>query len=197
MALQATPQRDEVRRGPSAADRGTHLRVMSNLTAPESGLEPLMSIDTLAEIIGVPIKTIKDWRLRGGPRRLQDRQPPALCTVRRARVAPAMPGARAGRPCRPEGSVSDHGQAAHRRRDLRVAELCDVAERTHPSGGTAAGRRRPDTQSQEHRAFQGRGAASAEGEALRADNCAGKSLDGTDGRRVVPRPRRCLAAEPR
>lgn len=68
MALQATPQRDEVRRGPSAADRGTHLRVMSNLTAPESGLEPLMSIDTLAEIIGVPIKTIKDWRLRGeGP----------------------------------------------------------------------------------------------------------------------------------
>ena len=41
---------------------------MSNLTATESGLEPLMSIDTLSQIIGVPIKTIKDWRLHGeGP----------------------------------------------------------------------------------------------------------------------------------
>jgi hypothetical protein len=38
---------------------------MSNLTASESGLEPLMSIDTLSQIIGVPIKTIKDWRLHG------------------------------------------------------------------------------------------------------------------------------------
>jgi hypothetical protein len=57
-----------VRRGPSAADRGAHLRCMSNRTASESGLEPLMNIDTLSQIIGVPIKTIKDWRLHGkGP----------------------------------------------------------------------------------------------------------------------------------
>ncbi len=68
MAVHTAPAARAVRRGPSAADRGAHLGCMSNLTAPENGLEPLMSIATLSEIIGVPIKTIKDWRLHGeGP----------------------------------------------------------------------------------------------------------------------------------
>lgn len=33
-----------------------------------SGLEPLMSIDDLAEYLGVPVTTIYDWRVSGkGP----------------------------------------------------------------------------------------------------------------------------------
>ena len=41
---------------------------MTTNTVPGGGLEPLMSIDALSELLGVPIKTIKDWRTKGeGP----------------------------------------------------------------------------------------------------------------------------------
>lgn len=34
-----------------------------------SGLDPLMSVDELAEYLGVPVRTIYDWRQTGhGPR---------------------------------------------------------------------------------------------------------------------------------
>ncbi|ACZ30598.1 phage transcriptional regulator, AlpA [Xylanimonas cellulosilytica DSM 15894] len=41
---------------------------MSKNTTPRGGLEPLLSIEDLSEYIGVPMKTIKDWRTKGeGP----------------------------------------------------------------------------------------------------------------------------------
>src|SRR5688500_18353995 len=42
-----------------------HLMCMS--THHLVGLEQLISIDELAEYLGVPVKTIYDWRLTGGP----------------------------------------------------------------------------------------------------------------------------------
>jgi excisionase family DNA binding protein len=41
---------------------------MSKNHTPRGGLEPLLSIEDLSEYIGVPMKTIKDWRTKGeGP----------------------------------------------------------------------------------------------------------------------------------
>jgi excisionase family DNA binding protein len=45
-----------------------HLTCMSTDTNPLSGLDPLLSIGELAEYLGVPIKTIYEWRQTGrGP----------------------------------------------------------------------------------------------------------------------------------
>ena len=45
-----------------------HLTCMRTDTNPLSGLDPLLSIDELAEYLGVPIKTIYEWRQTGrGP----------------------------------------------------------------------------------------------------------------------------------
>ena len=38
---------------------------MKTDTSPLSGLDPLLSIDELAEYLDVPIKTIYDWRQTG------------------------------------------------------------------------------------------------------------------------------------
>ena len=41
---------------------------MDTEITPMSGLEPLLSIDELAEYLGVPVTTIYDWRVDGkGP----------------------------------------------------------------------------------------------------------------------------------
>ena len=41
---------------------------MKTATTPTSGLDPLLSIEELAEYLGVPITTIYDWRVDGkGP----------------------------------------------------------------------------------------------------------------------------------
>jgi len=46
-----------------------HLACMSSPHTPLSELDPLLSIDELAEYLGVPIRTIYDWRQTGhGPR---------------------------------------------------------------------------------------------------------------------------------
>ncbi|WP_242504081.1 helix-turn-helix transcriptional regulator [Promicromonospora panici] len=45
-----------------------HLNFMETYTA-SSSLEPLLSIEQLAEYLGVPVTTIYDWRVDGkGPR---------------------------------------------------------------------------------------------------------------------------------
>lgn len=45
-----------------------HLACMKTTTPPESGLTPLVSVEALAEYLGVPITTIYDWRTHGkGP----------------------------------------------------------------------------------------------------------------------------------
>ena len=41
---------------------------MKTATTPTSGLDPLLSIEELAEYLGVPVTTIYDWRVDGkGP----------------------------------------------------------------------------------------------------------------------------------
>lgn len=41
---------------------------METTTTQDSGLEPLLSVEELSEYLGVPIKTIYDWRRTGhGP----------------------------------------------------------------------------------------------------------------------------------
>lgn len=41
---------------------------METTTAKSSGLEPLLSVEELSEYLGVPVKTIYDWRRTGhGP----------------------------------------------------------------------------------------------------------------------------------
>lgn len=45
-----------------------HLRGMEKNRAPAGGLEPLLSIEELAEYLDVPVATIYDWRVDGkGP----------------------------------------------------------------------------------------------------------------------------------
>ncbi len=48
-----------------------HLTVMETNRAPElttSGLEPLLTSHGLAEYLGIPISTVRDWRVSGkGP----------------------------------------------------------------------------------------------------------------------------------
>ena len=45
-----------------------HLSVMKTTLQPASGLVPLMSIEDLADFLGVPVATIYDWRVDGkGP----------------------------------------------------------------------------------------------------------------------------------
>lgn len=47
---------------------GVHLMCMKTHTNPLNGLDPLLSIDELAEYLGVSIKTIYEWRQTGrGP----------------------------------------------------------------------------------------------------------------------------------
>jgi excisionase family DNA binding protein len=42
---------------------------MENVPNPRDELEPLMSIGELASYLGVPVKTVYDWRVTGrGPR---------------------------------------------------------------------------------------------------------------------------------
>ena len=38
---------------------------MKTATTPTSGLDPLLSIEDLAEYLGVPVTTIYDWRVDG------------------------------------------------------------------------------------------------------------------------------------
>lgn len=46
----------------------SHLSDMSTDTTSHSGLEPLLSIEDLAEYLGIPVTTIYDWRVDGkGP----------------------------------------------------------------------------------------------------------------------------------
>ena len=45
-----------------------HLRGMEKNRAPAGGLEPLLSIEELAEYLNVPVRTLYDWRVAGkGP----------------------------------------------------------------------------------------------------------------------------------
>jgi excisionase family DNA binding protein len=45
-----------------------HLIGMKATLQPSSGLDPLLSIEDLAEYLGVPVATIYDWRVDGkGP----------------------------------------------------------------------------------------------------------------------------------
>jgi predicted DNA-binding transcriptional regulator AlpA len=59
------------RGGPSRVARGVHLRCMTpdrTEIRAHTGLETLISIAALSEVIGVPVKTIKAWRIKGeGP----------------------------------------------------------------------------------------------------------------------------------
>ena len=53
----------------SRSERPAHLQGMKTQFHPISGLEPLLSIEDLAEYLGVPVTTIYDWRVDGkGPR---------------------------------------------------------------------------------------------------------------------------------
>ena len=48
--------------------QAAHLTCMKTETNPLSGLDPLLSINELAEYLGVPVKTIYEWRQTGrGP----------------------------------------------------------------------------------------------------------------------------------
>jgi excisionase family DNA binding protein len=59
---------DRLRISPVASARTAHLVGMSTEMTTGSGLEPLMSIEDLAEYLGVPVNTIYDWRVTGrGP----------------------------------------------------------------------------------------------------------------------------------
>ncbi len=52
----------------SRAAAPVHLMGMKTTTATECGLVPLMSIEALADFLGVPVTTIYDWRTDGkGP----------------------------------------------------------------------------------------------------------------------------------
>lgn len=52
----------------SGSERPAHLLVMKTQAHPLSGLDPLLSIEDLAEYLGVPVTTIYDWRVDGkGP----------------------------------------------------------------------------------------------------------------------------------
>lgn len=52
----------------SASERPAHLSGMKTQLHPISGLDPLLSIEDLAEYLGVPVATIYDWRVDGkGP----------------------------------------------------------------------------------------------------------------------------------
>ncbi len=47
---------------------GAHLLVMETSSTILSGLEPLLTIEALAEYLDVPVTTIRDWRTDGkGP----------------------------------------------------------------------------------------------------------------------------------
>lgn len=49
-----------------------HLMDMNTPSPALSGLEPLISVDELSEYLGIPVRTIYDWRLTGhGPRGLR------------------------------------------------------------------------------------------------------------------------------
>jgi excisionase family DNA binding protein len=52
----------------SQAECSAHLSGMKTTLSPSSGIEPLLNIEDLAAILGVPVTTIYDWRVDGkGP----------------------------------------------------------------------------------------------------------------------------------
>ena len=52
----------------SRSERPVHLLGMTTPVQPLGGLEPLLSIEDLAQYLGVPVTTIYDWRVDGkGP----------------------------------------------------------------------------------------------------------------------------------
>ena len=85
-----------------------HLPVMETTTSTLSGLEPLLSIEELAEYLDVPVTTIYDWRstARGRARSM------SAVSVRFA-TSTSWPGcADSARPSRgtgPSGAVNDRG----------------------------------------------------------------------------------------
>jgi excisionase family DNA binding protein len=42
-----------------------HNTPQNTSNAPVTGLEPLLSVDQLADYLGVPVKTVYDWRRTG------------------------------------------------------------------------------------------------------------------------------------
>lgn len=52
----------------SGAESAAHLMGMETTTAASSGLTPLLTIEELSDYLGVPVRTLYDWRLSGkGP----------------------------------------------------------------------------------------------------------------------------------
>jgi len=52
--------------------KAAHLMDMNTPSPALSGLEPLISVDELSDYLGIPVRTIYDWRLTGhGPRGLR------------------------------------------------------------------------------------------------------------------------------
>lgn len=52
--------------------RVAYLSGMAANTTPATGLEPLLSVEDLAEYLGIPVATIYDWRVDGkGPRAIR------------------------------------------------------------------------------------------------------------------------------
>lgn len=63
---------ERLRTSRSDSGRAAHLAGMKTQPQAVSGLDPLLSIEDLAEYLGVPVTTIYDWRVGGkgpcGPR---------------------------------------------------------------------------------------------------------------------------------
>ena len=52
----------------SRSEASAHLSSMKTKDQPISGLDPLLSVEDLADYLGVPVATIYDWRVGGkGP----------------------------------------------------------------------------------------------------------------------------------
>jgi len=59
---------ERLRTSRSDSGRAAHLAGMKTQPRAVSGLDPLLSIEDLAEYLGVPVTTIYDWRVGGkGP----------------------------------------------------------------------------------------------------------------------------------
>jgi len=59
---------ERLRTSRSDSGRPAHLAGMKTQPQAVSGLDPLLSIEDLAEYLGVPVTTIYDWRVGGkGP----------------------------------------------------------------------------------------------------------------------------------
>lgn len=78
----------------------THLSGMDTEQLELRGLDPLMSVDELAEYLGVPVRTVYDWRSTGhGPRgirigrHLKYAVPDVVAWLQERREATSGPGA--------------------------------------------------------------------------------------------------------